>query len=305
MQPGRTTNTGGGTMEVKAAAPRCQLLLILLMSVVMLLPGTNGSLLLVQRTVTRTIVLQETIGKVPKKRTRTLVFESVEWVIDSVYLGGLLQEQAGDSVGSSVHPSIFSRVVYFVDWISLVKIDATMESAKAFKGCARDAGQVDTQQDKIFKLTERLGTKLSLEVPPPLMFPMTVTPLGRDQDCSLKNREPDVPPLGSWILEVGARPPRLAVLHLPWNLYPVPYFIISPLMASIAFCFELELMGLRTVAPHTGMLFQDAPEHMMNIYGPKRKNNHHNFPLRPSSESWDSYRQSVDIFKMINKTPSV
>ncbi|KAL6034102.1 hypothetical protein STEG23_024957 [Scotinomys teguina] len=51
-------------MEVVAAGPRCQLLLILLMSVVMLLPGTNGSLLLVQRTVTRTIVLQETIGKV-------------------------------------------------------------------------------------------------------------------------------------------------------------------------------------------------------------------------------------------------
>ncbi|KAL6031736.1 hypothetical protein STEG23_016761 [Scotinomys teguina] len=50
-------------MEVVAAAPRCQLLLILLMSVVMLLPGTNGSLLLVQRTVNRTIVLQETIGK--------------------------------------------------------------------------------------------------------------------------------------------------------------------------------------------------------------------------------------------------
>ncbi|KAL6044566.1 hypothetical protein STEG23_035194 [Scotinomys teguina] len=63
MQPGRTTNTGGGTMEVKAAAPRCQLLLILLMSAVMLLPGTNSSLLLVQRTVTRTTVLQETIGK--------------------------------------------------------------------------------------------------------------------------------------------------------------------------------------------------------------------------------------------------
>ncbi|KAL6074767.1 hypothetical protein STEG23_019073, partial [Scotinomys teguina] len=33
------------------------------MSAVMLLPGTNGSLLLVQRTLTRTIVLQETIGK--------------------------------------------------------------------------------------------------------------------------------------------------------------------------------------------------------------------------------------------------
>ncbi|KAL6055953.1 hypothetical protein STEG23_031188 [Scotinomys teguina] len=48
---------------MKAAALRCQLLLILLMSAVMLLPGTNGSLLLVQRTVTRTIMLQETIGK--------------------------------------------------------------------------------------------------------------------------------------------------------------------------------------------------------------------------------------------------
>ncbi|KAL6045419.1 hypothetical protein STEG23_020732 [Scotinomys teguina] len=33
------------------------------MSAVMLLPGTKGSLLLVQRTVTRTIVLQEIIGK--------------------------------------------------------------------------------------------------------------------------------------------------------------------------------------------------------------------------------------------------
>ncbi|KAL6031219.1 hypothetical protein STEG23_024714 [Scotinomys teguina] len=50
-------------MEMKAAAPRCQLLLILLMSAVMLLPGSNGSLLLVQRTVIRTIVLQETIAK--------------------------------------------------------------------------------------------------------------------------------------------------------------------------------------------------------------------------------------------------
>ncbi|KAL6080908.1 hypothetical protein STEG23_018067, partial [Scotinomys teguina] len=66
MQPGRTTNTGGGTMEVVAAAPRCQLLLIMLMAV-MLLPGTNSSLLLVQRTVTRTIVLQETSAKGPHK----------------------------------------------------------------------------------------------------------------------------------------------------------------------------------------------------------------------------------------------
>ncbi|KAL6087722.1 hypothetical protein STEG23_027132 [Scotinomys teguina] len=43
--------------------------------------------------------------------------------------------------------------------------------------------------------------QLSLEVPPPLMFPMTVTPLGRDQDCSLKIREPDVP--APWFLDPG------------------------------------------------------------------------------------------------------
>ncbi|KAL6065999.1 hypothetical protein STEG23_002467, partial [Scotinomys teguina] len=42
---------------------------------------------------------------------------------------------------------------------------------------------------------------LSLEVPPPLMFPVTVTPLGRDQDCSLKIREPDV--LAPWFLDPG------------------------------------------------------------------------------------------------------
>ncbi|KAL6037943.1 hypothetical protein STEG23_018642, partial [Scotinomys teguina] len=43
--------------------------------------------------------------------------------------------------------------------------------------------------------------QFSLEVPPPLMFPMTVTPLGRDQDYSLKNREPDGP--ASWFLDPG------------------------------------------------------------------------------------------------------
>ncbi|KAL6060614.1 hypothetical protein STEG23_019786, partial [Scotinomys teguina] len=50
-------------MEVVAAAPRCQLLLIMLMAV-MLLPGMKGSLLLVRRKITRTMELQETIGKV-------------------------------------------------------------------------------------------------------------------------------------------------------------------------------------------------------------------------------------------------
>ncbi|KAL6088719.1 hypothetical protein STEG23_000810 [Scotinomys teguina] len=60
MQPGRTTNTSGGTMEVVAAAPRCQLLLIMLMAAML---GMKVSPVLVQRTVTRTIELQESIGK--------------------------------------------------------------------------------------------------------------------------------------------------------------------------------------------------------------------------------------------------
>ncbi|KAL6093527.1 hypothetical protein STEG23_032565, partial [Scotinomys teguina] len=52
---------------------------------------------------------------------------------------------------------------------------------------------------------------------------MIATPLGRDQDCSLKNRELDVPALlipGSWRLEQDCR--GWTTLHLPWNLYPVP-----------------------------------------------------------------------------------
>ncbi|KAL6065668.1 hypothetical protein STEG23_028029 [Scotinomys teguina] len=64
MQPGRTTNTGSsGTVGVKAAAPRCQLLLIVLM-VAMLLPGMKGSPLLFGRKIARTIKLQGSIGKV-------------------------------------------------------------------------------------------------------------------------------------------------------------------------------------------------------------------------------------------------
>ncbi|KAL6057353.1 hypothetical protein STEG23_019248 [Scotinomys teguina] len=62
MQPGCTTNTGSGAMEVVVAAPRCQLLLIVLMAA-MLLQGMKGSLLLVQRTIMRTMELQKSIGK--------------------------------------------------------------------------------------------------------------------------------------------------------------------------------------------------------------------------------------------------
>ncbi|KAL6051236.1 hypothetical protein STEG23_005924 [Scotinomys teguina] len=49
-------------MEVVAAAPRCQLLLIVLMAA-MLLPGMKGSPLLVRRKIPRTMELQESIGK--------------------------------------------------------------------------------------------------------------------------------------------------------------------------------------------------------------------------------------------------
>ncbi|KAL6033898.1 hypothetical protein STEG23_034691, partial [Scotinomys teguina] len=57
---------------------------------------------------------------------------------------------------------------------------------------------------------------------------MTVTPLGRDQDCSLKNREPDVPALlGSWILEVGARLPRLDCTSSSLESVPCPLHLLK------------------------------------------------------------------------------
>ncbi|KAL6088443.1 hypothetical protein STEG23_031404, partial [Scotinomys teguina] len=58
---------------------------------------------------------------------------------------------------------------------------------------------------------------------------MTVTPLGRDQDCSLKNREPDVPgSLGSWILEVGARPSWLDCTSSSLESVPCPFHPVCP-----------------------------------------------------------------------------
>ncbi|KAL6085820.1 hypothetical protein STEG23_037224 [Scotinomys teguina] len=62
MQPDGATNNGGRTMEVVAAALRCQLLLIVLIAA-MLLPGMKVSTLLVQRKITRTMELQESISK--------------------------------------------------------------------------------------------------------------------------------------------------------------------------------------------------------------------------------------------------
>ncbi|KAL6066469.1 hypothetical protein STEG23_028674 [Scotinomys teguina] len=79
--------------------------------------------------------------------------------------------------------------------------------------------------------------QLSLEVPPPLMFPMTVTPLGQDQGCSLKNREPDGP--APWVLDPGGWSktaavrlyfifPGLCTLSLLWDYSHV-------LLACLAF----------------------------------------------------------------------
>ncbi|KAL6059338.1 hypothetical protein STEG23_004829, partial [Scotinomys teguina] len=62
MQPDQATNNGGRTMELIAAAPRCQLLLIVLMAA-MLLPGMKVAPLLIWRKIARTIELQENIGK--------------------------------------------------------------------------------------------------------------------------------------------------------------------------------------------------------------------------------------------------
>ncbi|KAL6039732.1 hypothetical protein STEG23_000344 [Scotinomys teguina] len=66
---------------------------------------------------------------------------------------------------------------------------------------------------------------LSLEVPPPLMFPMTVTPLGRDQDCSLMNREPDGP--APWFLDPGARTPRLDCSSSFLESVPCPFVVAA------------------------------------------------------------------------------
>ncbi|KAL6062501.1 hypothetical protein STEG23_030704, partial [Scotinomys teguina] len=59
-------------MEVVAAAPRCQLLLIVLMAA-MLLPGMKGSPLLVRRKIARTMELQDSIGKAVIPALRTLM----------------------------------------------------------------------------------------------------------------------------------------------------------------------------------------------------------------------------------------
>ncbi|KAL6065777.1 hypothetical protein STEG23_019482 [Scotinomys teguina] len=115
MQPDRATNNGGRTMEVVAAAPRCQLLLIVLMAA-MLLPGMKVSPLLIWRKIARTIELQENIGK-DQNRTSNATQNNT----DSISYKNETQEDQRISPSSSppspfltpslplIHSSIFKR----------------------------------------------------------------------------------------------------------------------------------------------------------------------------------------------------
>ncbi|KAL6050336.1 hypothetical protein STEG23_011161 [Scotinomys teguina] len=86
MQPDQATNNGGRTMELVAAAPRCQLLLIVLMAA-MLLPGMKVSPLLIWRKIARTIELQENIGKEQLQSSRHLYYDPpVEVITNSMRL---------------------------------------------------------------------------------------------------------------------------------------------------------------------------------------------------------------------------
>ncbi|KAL6092524.1 hypothetical protein STEG23_027390, partial [Scotinomys teguina] len=56
-----------------------------------------------------------------------------------------------------------------------------------------------------------------------------VTPLGRDQDCSLKNREPDVP--APWFLDPGG-----------WSKTAVSLYFIFPGICTLSLTYFHELM---------------------------------------------------------------
>ncbi|KAL6030598.1 hypothetical protein STEG23_036555 [Scotinomys teguina] len=67
------------------------------------------------------------------------------------------------------------------------------------------------------------------------IFPGICT-LFLDQDCRLKNREPDMLALlvpGSWKLEQDRC--GWTVLYLPWNLYPVPLIVSFALQKLLSF----------------------------------------------------------------------
>ncbi|KAL6037898.1 hypothetical protein STEG23_003991, partial [Scotinomys teguina] len=113
MQSDRATNNNGGrTMEVKAAAPRCQLLLIVLMAV-MLLPGMEGSPLLIQRTVTRTFVLQETIGKGFNRRRKIVQPLYLQQEMKERTERKLVQNQSGHDGNLSGTDAPYDKEMWF------------------------------------------------------------------------------------------------------------------------------------------------------------------------------------------------
>ncbi|KAL6070759.1 hypothetical protein STEG23_010707, partial [Scotinomys teguina] len=89
--------------------------------------------------------------------------------------------------------------------------------------------------------------QFSLEVPPPLMFPVTVTPLGRDQDCSLKNREPEV--LAPWFLDPGGWSKTAAV-----NLY-----FIFPGICTLSLSYGERTVRYASVDSFILLHFQQLP----------------------------------------------
>ncbi|KAL6060426.1 hypothetical protein STEG23_022634 [Scotinomys teguina] len=110
---------------------------------------------------------------------------------------------------------------------------------------------------------------------------MTVTPLGRDQDCSLKNREPDVPALlvpGSWRLG------KAAVVGL--------YFIFPGLCTLSLPCYEPKQDDKRFVNPQElykpwlfALEFYCKQVHIIEIYEKI-------VFLTPASEDWREKRKS-------------
>ncbi|KAL6093405.1 hypothetical protein STEG23_026172 [Scotinomys teguina] len=185
MQPGRTKNTGGGTMEMVAAAPCCHVggsYCSMLPAASHRVDGSDAvtgderfTAVCLEKNHQDHRVTRKHLAKCP-----TLAYR--------LSMSNKLSGKSGN----------FERLSYLV----LAKFGSAVD------GLSLCCEYVLVDKEAALDYGKTGYSQLSLEVLPPLMFPMTVTPLGRDQDCSLKIQEPEVPaPFGSWILEVGARPP--------------------------------------------------------------------------------------------------
>ncbi|KAL6091426.1 hypothetical protein STEG23_012590 [Scotinomys teguina] len=136
MQPGRTTNTGGGTMEVVAAAPRCQLLLIVLMAA-MLLPGMKGSPLLVRRKIARTIKLQEASAKGAPQREHHRGSPAGEKAIVQQWLEYRITRVDGHSSKEDTHSLLKDLNSYLEDKVYLAGYNFTLAGILLYYGLHR------------------------------------------------------------------------------------------------------------------------------------------------------------------------